>query len=83
MPFEIDAFFESNLLTASIIPSLDIDLKEKLSVPQFSLLNLLFPSFEIYVMIYKYMIYNVNLLIESSERNMLRKTWQLLLRKAS
>ena len=34
MSFDIDASFEGNLLTASIISSLvDIDLKEKLSPP--------------------------------------------------
>ena len=31
MSFNIDALFEGNFLTASIIWSLDIDLKEKLS----------------------------------------------------
>ena len=32
MSFEIDPLFEGNFLTASIISSLDIGLKEKLSV---------------------------------------------------
>ena len=33
MSFDIDALFEGKFLTASIISSLDIDLKEKLSPP--------------------------------------------------
>ena len=40
MSFDIAALFEGKFLTASMLSSLDIDSKEKLSPPQFSLINL-------------------------------------------
>ena len=46
MSFGIDVLFEGNFLTASIISSLHINLKEKLSPPQFSLLTYSFLRFQ-------------------------------------
>ena len=45
MSYDIDALFEDNFLTASIISSLDIGLKEKHSPPKYSLINLQLSSF--------------------------------------
>ena len=46
MSFDMDALFEGNFLTASVISALDIDLKEKLSPSYFPLLTYSFLRFQ-------------------------------------
>ena len=45
MSFKIDALFEGNFLTALIIPFLETGLKEKLSFPKCSFIDLQLSSF--------------------------------------